>query len=188
MTVLNPWDEADAYDYPSLAGDPCPLLCDIADAKSPREWEVKKAHGNSGATVVFNGDGLAEFPMRVFAWTREHFVAWSPWRAAHIARPPDGSKPKAQDIRHPFLEELGIVSVVVKEESSWKKASPDLWVKDVQFLQYREAEPAQAKPNGSQSSGGAAGGEAGGEAATPESEGDKLIGDLLDQLNEEASK
>jgi hypothetical protein len=179
--TLNPFDQADLYDYPTMAGEPCPLLCDVADGGSPREWEVKKAHGNSGASVVYNGDGLAEVPMRVFAWTREHFLLWAPWRAAHIAKPIDGSKPKAQDFRHPFLEELGIVSVVIKDEKIWKKAAPDLWVKDIVLLQYREPEPAQAKPQGSTS------GPSNDNATTPEDEADQLIEELSQQLDEEAA-
>lgn len=172
-------DPADLYDFPSLGGEPCPVVCEVADCASPRKWEIKEGQGNSGASVVYNGDGLAEFPIRFFAWTSAHFRLWAQWRAAHIAKPPDGSKPKAQDFRHPLTDELGIRAVVVKEETIWKKASPDLFVKDVKFLQYKEPEPAQAKPQGSQASGGAT------DTPAPETEEDKLIDDLNTQLDQE---
>lgn len=189
--MTNPFtDDPDAYDFPSIGGERSPLLVDTAGASSPREWEEKKAAGHSGATIVYNGDGLAEFTAIFYAWTPEHFEAWAPFRQRHIAKPPGGAKPTAQDYAHPFLAELGIVAVVVKDESEWVQGEPGMFSKEVKFGQYREAEPAQAKPKGSTtSSGGAAGGAAGGgDTATPEDEHDKLIGELNEQIKEEAAK
>lgn len=145
----NPLATPDLYDYIVLAGKKSPGLCDVSGASTPRDWDVRKGYGLSGATVVYTGDGLAKFTVRLLLWEEAQFDAWDVWRAL-VKKTPAGTKPKAQDISHPFLAELGITSAVVEDELQWVQVEPGLFAKDIKFLQFR-GKPAASlgKPTGS---------------------------------------
>jgi hypothetical protein len=173
----NPLDDADLYDYIVLAGQRSPGLCDVSGASAPREWDIRKGYGLSGATVVYTGDGLAKFTVRLFFWETSHFDEWERFRVL-VKKPPRGVRPKAQDIAHPFLEELGITSAVVEDELQWTQPEPGLFAKDIKFLQYRAPLPTLAKPDGSQSKAN---------EPTAQTEAEKTIEALTKQMKELAS-
>lgn len=173
----NPLDDADLYDYIVLAKQRSPGLCDVSGASAPRQWDIRKGYGLSGATVVYTGDGLAQFTVRLFFWETSHFDEWERFRVL-IAKPPEGEKPKAMDISHPYLEELGIKSVVVDDELQWAQPEPGLFIKDIKFLQYRAPKPALGKPDGSQSKAN---------EPTAETEAERVIQSLTKQMKELAA-
>jgi len=168
---MNPFlDDPDLYDFPRIADKRSPLLTDVSGATSPRHWDEKKGYGLSGATLVYTGDGLAKPVLRFFAWRPEHFVAWEPFRTI-VAKPPSGAKPTAFSIEHPFLAELGIVSVVVEDETMWTQQDAGLYTKDVKLIQWRESKPALGKPTATQWM-----------QAPAQSAADKAIDDLVKQV------
>lgn len=173
----NPLDDAELYDFILLADQKSPGLCDVSGASAPREWDIRKGYGLSGATVVYTGDGLAKFTVRLFLWEPEQFNAWDTWRVL-IKKPPRGTRPKALDISHPYLQELEITSVEVEDELQWTQPEPGLFVKDIKFLQYRAPLPSLAKPDGSQSKAN---------EPTAQTEADKTIEALMKQMKELAA-
>jgi hypothetical protein len=173
----NPLDDPDLYDYFTLAGERSPGLCDVSGANAPREWDIRKGYGLSGASVVYTGDGLAKFTIRLFFSETEHFNAWESFRRL-IAKPPRGTRPKAQDIGYPFLAELGITSAVVEDELQWTQPEPGLFAKDIKFIQFRAPLPMLAKPDGSQSRSN---------EPTAQTEADRTIEALTKQLKELAA-
>lgn len=146
----NPLDNPELYDYFVLARQKSPGLCDVSGANAPRNWDIRNGYGLSGATIVYTGDGLAKFTIRLFFWETDHFVAWEKFRVL-VKKPPRGVRPKAMDISYPYLEELGITSVVVDDELQWTQPAAGLFVKDIKFNQYRAPLPMVGKPDGSQS-------------------------------------
>lgn len=142
---MNPIETPDEFDYIILAGKMSPGLCDVSGAASPRDWDVRKGYGLSGATVVYTGDGLAEFTVRLFLWESTHFQAYSTWKTL-IKKTAPNVKPRAMDIQHPYLADLEITSVVVADTLQMQQPTPGLWTKDIKFKQYKKPLPQISKP------------------------------------------
>lgn len=182
--MINPFRNADAFDYVVLVGEPSPGLCDVSGAGRKYEWDIRKGHGLAGATVVYTGEGLAKFTVRFFVWDNEPAEGPDLWDDWHTwwARLDTTDKTKGLDISHPYLDELNIKSVVVDEEKQWTQVEPGYFAKDVSFLQFREPTPETGKPSGSKA--GAGGGSAGGAQPTAQDEYDKTISDLTAQVKD----
>lgn len=177
--MLNPLRNPEAFDVWFLAGQTSPGLSEIAGASNPRGWDVRQGYGTSGATVVYTGDGLAKFSIKVFLWEDEHFEQWETFKLL-LKKTPRGVRPKALDIYHPILEDLEIASVVVDDRSQLTEVQgePGMFYVEVTFLQYRAPLPAVGKPDGSQS-----------KPAEPTAQDafDKTIADLTKQFQELSS-
>lgn len=172
--MINPITNPDAYDHILLGGIES-VLCEVAGASSPRKWDEQKGYGSSGATIVYTGDGLANFAVKFMFYRTEDFVAWDAF-SLQLAKSPSGAKPTALDIYHPTLEQLGIVSVVVEDVGQLTQVADGMWVIEVKFKQYRAPTPAKGKPGGSKSNGNTySAGNAGANAA-------QLIKDLEKQM------
>ena len=150
--MLNPLRNPEAFDVWFLAGQVSPGLSDIAGANSPRNWDERKGYGLSGATIVYTGDGLAQFSIKVFLWEDEHFEQWEAFKVL-LKKAPAGTRPKALDIYHPILDDLEIRSVVVEDRSQLTEVQgePGMFYVEIKFKQYRAPQPAVGKPQGSQS-------------------------------------
>lgn len=150
--MLNPLRNPEAFDTWLLAGQTSPGLSEIAGASSPRDWDVRKGYGLSGATVVYTGDGLAKFSIKIFLWEDEHFEQWDAFKLL-LKKVPRGTRPKALDIYHPILEDLEISSVVIEDRTQLTPVQGEagMFFVEVKFTQYRAPMPAVGKPDGSQS-------------------------------------
>ncbi len=135
-------------DYVILGGQRSPGLAEISDASSPRRWDERKGYGLSGSTVVFRGIGLAKPILTLRLYSAEDFAAWESWRPL-VARPPLGSRPRALDIWHPFLEEAGIGSVVVEDVSQPVQSGDGEWTITIKLIEYRRPKLTLARPDGS---------------------------------------
>lgn len=191
----NPIEHGTLYDYITLAGVRSPGLCDVAGAGTVPKWDEKPPTGASGATLVYTGDGLAEFTIAFRAWLPQHFTEWEAFFLPLVTKGPTDAKPQAKDISHPFLDELGINSVVSNGTTQWTQVGAGMFERTTKFKQYREPKAAIAKASGSKAggAGGGAGGNGGGgaagtpKAAEPQSEIDKQISDLTKQVTELAA-
>lgn len=170
---MDPITTPDVYDVFALAGQTSPGLCDIEGAGSPRKWDVRDGHGQSGATVAFTGNSLSKFKIKVRLYTPEEFAAWQTFRTL-LDKAPDGTKPKSLDIYHPWLAELGIKSVVVEDVKQCEQPKDGEFVYEIAFIQWQAPKPSAGVPKGSKST------------ATPASDAgdaaDKMIADLLKQV------
>lgn len=181
--VPNPLDFPDLWDHFLLNGQVSPGQALVAGAGRPRKWDEQNGTGNSGATLKFNGEGLAEFSVELTFWETVHFDEWAEFKA--LLEPPGGTRPKALDIYHPALEDAKIKTVVVADVSQLTQDGDDgKWKVKIDFKQYREPKPAAAVPKGGQGMVGAQTGATSG----AEDEYDKMIADLTKQLQDEAAQ
>lgn len=140
------WDPLTSpVDYFTLAGLRSPGFAELTGATSPRKWEERGGYGLSGATVVFRGVGLCYFAFRIKLYTELDWEDWIGWKAL-VDRPPYGTRPKAHDIWHPFLDHLGVSAAVVEEVSQPEQGESGEWVVSIKFIEFRRPVAALAKP------------------------------------------
>lgn len=136
-------------DYINLAGFPSPGAAVVKGAGSPRNWDIQKGYGRSGATTIFTGEDLAKFDVDIFCWEPEHFLAWQIFAQATLVNPPIGAFPFSMAIQHPALNDapLSITQVVVTNVTQWEQSDDTgLWCRTISFLQYRKPKDALVKP------------------------------------------
>lgn len=116
-------------DYVMLGGMKSPGRATIGGGGSPREWDVRKGYGFSGAFVVYTGDGLAKFDILIELWLKEHFAEWQRFSKICLEKPPLGMKPKAMDIAHPLLNmtPIKITSVVIEDVTPFEQDDEGLF-------------------------------------------------------------
>lgn len=146
--MSNPLRDPDAHDYALLAGKKTPGLVSITGASAPRNWDIRNGYGLSGAHVVYTGDGLAKFTIRIFCWEEEHFDAYDADIHPLVRKGPRGVRPKALDVSHPYLADLGIASMVVEDLTQWEQidAEPGMFFRDVKAIQFRAPLPTVGRP------------------------------------------
>lgn len=133
-----------------LAGVPSPGVAVVRGADSPRDWDVQKGYGLTGATTIFTGQGLAKFDVDIFCWESLHFQAWKLFSKLTLENPPIGGRPTSMFIQHPQLNDppLSIGQVVITNVTQWEQ-DPDgsgMWSRTISFLEYRKPRPALVKP------------------------------------------
>jgi hypothetical protein len=141
--VWNPL--TDPVDSFALAGLKSPGIAELSGATSPRKWEERGGYGLSGATVVFRGVGLCYFTFRLKLYTEADWEDWLSWKSL-VDRPPYGTRPKANDISHPFLAQLGVTAAVVEEVTQPEQAESGEWIVSIKFIEFRKPVVALAKP------------------------------------------
>lgn len=134
--------------YITLAGQKSPGAARVKGADAPRDWDVRKGYGYSGAFVVYTGDNLAKFDVEIRLWEPTQFDEWAVFSAL-LAKPTIGKRPKAMDIGHPAVNAppLLIKSVVVENVTQFERTPDMLWTCTITFLQYRAPLPMLGKPN-----------------------------------------
>jgi hypothetical protein len=136
-------------DYIMLAGQRSPGLADLPQgASAPRKWDLRKGYGLSGGGIVYTGDDLAKFPVKIRLYTDQDWTDWDSFKTL-VRKPPPNVKPKAMDIWHPILEEFEIKSVVVEDLKGPTQTGDGEWTWEIDFLQFRAPKVAIAKPTAS---------------------------------------
>jgi len=146
-----------------------PGLCEIVGASSPRNWEERPGYATAGAWLIFRGNKLAAFELKIRLYTPEDFAEWADLLPL-LLRPPQGKRPSALEIWHPFLEQLQIKSVVVEDVSAPVQTDDGEWTVSVKLKEYRKPKFALAKPESS--------------SAPPEDPVEKYIEALTKQVQE----
>jgi hypothetical protein len=123
-------------DYILLANRRSPGIATLSNVNSPRMWDERRGFALSGARVVFRGIGLARPICTLRLVNDADFDAWHEWREL-VQRPPIGERGRAQDIWHPILEDLGIVSVVVEDVTQPRQVEDGVWDIDIKFIEFR---------------------------------------------------
>jgi hypothetical protein len=142
------WDPInDPIDYVILAGKRSPGIADIIGASSPRRWDERRGYGLSGATLIFRGVQLAKWTLQLRLYTPEDWADWHAWKRL-VQRPPAGARPKAMDIWHPILEELGVKAAGVEDLLQPLQTADGEWTIEIKMIEYRRPEFKLAKPEG----------------------------------------
>jgi hypothetical protein len=142
------WDPlTQPVDYIKLAGQKSPGLADVYGGDSPRKWDERGGYGLSGSTLIFRGVGLAKFSVDLKLYTPEDWAAWHAWKPL-VAKPPLGTRARAQDIWHPLLEQIEVSAAVVESVGQPKQTGDGEWTITVKFIEYRKPKVSLAKPDG----------------------------------------
>lgn len=132
--TFNPLDSP--VDHILLANRRSPGIAVVNGAGSPRRWDVRNGYALSGARVVFRGIALSRPIVTLTLVSTEDWNAWDDFRTL-VQRPPVGVRARAQDIWHPILEDLNIVSVVVEDVLQPKQVADGEWAIDIKFIEFR---------------------------------------------------
>ena len=144
------WDPiTGAVDYVLLAGRRSPGLAEITGGASARQWDERRGYGLSGARVVFRGVKLSRPTLKLRLITAQDWVDWEAWRDL-VTKPPPMVRPRAMDIWHPLLEQIGVSSVVVEDLSQPEQTGDGEWTITIKLIEYREPVYALAAPTASQ--------------------------------------
>lgn len=178
-------------DYITLNGLPSPGRADIMPADGVvRSWDERKGYGYSGAFLVYTGDGLAHFTVKLTLWDPpDLFVEWFPF-AQLLAVSPKGLLATdyaafALGIGHPVLNAppWSISGVVVESVGFPIQDDEGLWTIDLKFIVYRAPAPALGKVDKTIPSIEGKGGEsAGANFGGDTSPGAAVVADLNDQI------
>jgi hypothetical protein len=147
------WDPiTDPVDYILLAGKRSPGLAEVKGAGSPREWDIRKGYGLSGAASVFTGLSLAKFTVTLRLYTVEDWADWHVWKPLVDKVPKrrggEGKDSGKLDISHPLLWECGIKAAGVEDVKQPEQTGDGEWSIEILFIEFRMPKFALAKPEG----------------------------------------
>lgn len=151
MSVINPIDNEDLYDTIDLGGVRSPGVVTLSGHTSKENWDVKEAGGQKGASMSRKGPKPCVFKASFYLADQEDFDAWPKFRAA-IESTVSGKTPKAIDIYHPDLADVGIRSVVKGEVLGAAHDGKGGQTRVVEFTEYLPPTPAGGSPKGSKTS------------------------------------
>lgn len=160
-------------DYVMLGGKRTPGLAEVVGASSPRNWEERPGYAMAGAWLVFRGNKLAQFEVKLRFYSPEDFAEWDAF-VPTVLRTPQGKRPTAIDIWHPFLEQLQIKAVAVEDVSQPVQTDDGEWTVTLKLKEFRRPKFALAKPESA--------------STTPEDPVEKYIEALTKQVQELAAQ
>lgn len=134
-------------DYIILAALKSPGRAYIKNAGSPRDWDIRKGYGFSGASVVFTGNNLAKFEVDIELWMPSHWIDWAVF--SKLLAKPNGLVPiVGLGISHPLLTmaPLSITSVVVEDVSQFVQDDQGSLICTIKFIEYKRPLPALSRP------------------------------------------
>lgn len=149
--MTNPLDDPALYNVVELGGVQSPGRVTITGHDRKIGWDIKKGSGQKGATVTRSSSDPIEFTCSFFLADREDFDAW-PTFLATVNSTADGPTPKALDIYHPDLAEVGISAVVKATVGGTVHDGLGGQTRVIKFLEYRPPAPSRGSPSGSKSS------------------------------------
>jgi len=134
-------------DFVLFAGKRTPGLADVVGPSSPREWEERRGYGLSGARLRFLGLKLSHFSVKLRLYTAQDWTDWQKFRPI-VAKPPLGKRPKAIDIAHPILVDIGIRAVVIEDVGGAEQTDDGEWSIEIKLIEWRKLKPSLSTPDG----------------------------------------
>lgn len=133
-------------DYAIVAGKRTPGIAFVEKADATLKWDQAQGYALSGAVARYTGDALVDFVLRIQLRTDADWEGWEAFKPV-VAKPPRGVRPKAISFWHPFTEDLGVSSVVVKLRTQ-PNPIDDGTVYEIQIglMQFRRPTPRYAAP------------------------------------------
>jgi hypothetical protein len=140
-------------DFVTFAGHRTPGIAEISGAGSPRRWDERESYGFSGAFVVYHGQNLSHFSVRVRLITEQDWIDWYGFKPI-IDRVPLGKIQRPVDIVHPLLGMLGIHAAVVEDVTQASQVEDGIWEVEIKCIEYRSPRLALAAAKGAQATPG----------------------------------
>lgn len=112
-------------------------------------WQIQQATGFTGASVIPIGDPLVECSFVVKFFRTADWDAFRPLREKYLKKPVYNTSTRATaaiGIKHKELNALGVTVVVPKKSPFFTQVGKNLWVGQVDFLQYRPPVLAKEAP------------------------------------------
>jgi hypothetical protein len=159
---------SEPIDYVTFAGHRTPGVADVSGAGSPRKWDERESYGFSGAYVVYHGQNLSHFSVRVRLITEQDWLDWYGFKPI-VDRVPLGKIQRPVDIVHPLLGMLGIHAAVVEDVSQALQVEDGIWEIEIKCIEYRSPVLALAAAKGAQ--------------ATPDDPEDARLGEQSQSIN-----
>ena len=142
------WDPTtQPVDVFTLGGFISPGTAVIRDGKTKNKIEDRHPLGAGGAFVIYNGSELSTFTAELTLTTSEDFQRWPEFRAI-VDTPPTGVRPKALQIAHPILSDIGITAVLVEGRTQLTQQDDNSWTVEIYFKQYKRPKPMRSAPAG----------------------------------------
>lgn len=134
-------------DFIVIGGNKSPGRCVVRNLRTPREWEVRKGWGMSGASTVFMGNAPATFDVDIYIWDPIQWADWLVFENLYLKKSLPFVKPLALGIKHPVLEDRGVTQVVVTDVTGWEESDETgEWKCTISFLEWKRPMPALGKP------------------------------------------
>lgn len=152
----NPIDDEDLYDSLELGGVRSPGKLTLSGHNDVNKWDIKSGSGQKGATMTLKARDPATF-LATFYLVRDtaigvdDFADWDAFLEV-VNSTTSGATPKALDVYHPDLEEVGIRSVVKAEVIGSVHDGKGGVTKSVKFTEYLPPKKKGGTPSGSKSS------------------------------------
>ncbi len=152
---INPYDYPDSWNHVILAGQISPGLVTECAGSNPRKFDKRDGNAQSGATIVYNGDGLAEFPIKIqlgweddgtrFENRQQQFADWDDFKKILVS--PTTKNPNAIQIFYPnlYLLPVPITAIQIQDVAGPKEVKPGIWEWEIKCIQYRKANVASSK-------------------------------------------
>lgn len=140
-----------AYDYVILAGATSPGTVVIKGADRFKNWDIKAAKGQAGATTQLNGDDVGRFTADFYLADDEDKDEWEYFKLL-IESMTEGPTPTAYQIYHPDLASQRFTEVASGGIGQPIHDGRGGTMVSVKFLEYKPAKAkrsskAKAKPN-----------------------------------------
>ena len=159
-----PWNPlAQPTNKVDFAGHVTPGIAEVVGASSPRRWDERESYGWSGAFIVYHGVNLSHFSVKIRLITRQDWADWYAFKPI-VDRVPLGTLQRPVDISHPYLDLLGIHSVVVDDVTQPDQVEHGIFEIEIKLIEYRSPRMALAAARGSQ--------------ATPDDPEDQRVADI----------
>lgn len=123
-------------DKVTLNGLETPGRAEIEGAGSPRRWDERESYGYSGAFIVFHGNNLSHFTIRLTLHDDADWLEWYSFKPI-IDRVPLGKRQRPLAITHPITAGLGIFACVVEDCSQPTQNEDGLWQIEIKMIEWR---------------------------------------------------
>jgi hypothetical protein len=145
-----PWNPiTEPQDWVDFAGRSTPGIATVVGASSPRRWDERESYGWSGAFVVYHGQNLSHFSVKLKLYTPDDWNDWYVFKPL-VARVPLGKRQRPLDIGHPLTQQLGIFAVVVEDVTQAEQVEDGVWEIEIKLIEYRSPRLALAAAKGSE--------------------------------------
>jgi len=133
-------------DYIVLSGERSPGKAIVHGLSAPRKWQENDGYALSGASLIFGGNKLCHFEVEIQLWEDDHWKQWDTF-AKRLEKPPEGVRPKAQDIQHPLINRSPhkITSVVVDDVTGGDITEDGMGIYRIKLIAYKAPKPVLAR-------------------------------------------